>query len=175
MAIKRHPCWMMKNSRCSPWVSNRPATCQLWLVPYCTPLKCKSRITMARCGVSHYQGTCASDEVVPFLQPAFGPGGLGLFSAPSRCRLEKSKERTEWPEPTDHPEMVVVYGIGLKNIRIFKLELCNLQFRPSSHVVSMFSFFWGGWGLEQSPRCALRAVVPLTSALRSLLLCRCLP
>ena len=30
-------------------------------------------------------------------------------------------------------------------------------------------------GLEQSPRCVLRAVVPLTSALRSLLLCRCLP
>lgn len=70
--------------------------------------------------------------------------------------------------------MVVVYGIGLKkNIRIFKLELGNLQFRPSSHVVSMCFFCLVG--LEQSPRCVLRAVVPLTSALRSLLLCRCLP
>ena len=27
-----------------------------------------STLTISRCGVSHYQGTCASDEVVPFLQ-----------------------------------------------------------------------------------------------------------
>ena len=27
-----------------------------------------STLTISRCGVSHYQGTCASDEVVPFPQ-----------------------------------------------------------------------------------------------------------
>ena len=158
------------HTRCSLGVSNRPATYQLWIEntgemhiqahsPFPGVASVTTRAPALRMKSFLFRSELAHDfqQLTSFCKGIFwefrtlswdrcATNCPAFLALPACCRLERSKERTEWPEPIDHPEMVVVYGIGLKNIRIFKLELGNLQFRPSSHVVSMFFLVW--WGLS---------------------------
>lgn len=159
------------HTRCSLGVSNRPATYQLWIEntgemhiqahsPFPGVASVTTRAPALRMKSFLFRSELAHDfqQLTSFCKGIFwefrtlswdrcATNCPAFLALPACCRLERSKERTEWPEPIDHPEMVVVYGIGLKKHQ-------NLQVGVGQSTISPFKscgfhvFFLVWWGLS---------------------------